>query len=178
MAQERYQQVFGANVQIITITDLSLAFAANNYMEAIIAYNVWVPRNAMLTQPNYRTPAGRAAEPAWMKGTPVGNYGYPTKLHSDAAAHVPFISCKALSSTDTTSGSGAGGLLGTVVLPASGFASTNPNDTCPNSAHFVNGILQGVNAAYADGHVEMHNQANMLCGYITSGNGIGPYWFY
>ena len=106
--QARYQEVFGSTVQLITITDLSLALAANSYAEAIIGHNVWIPRNGMLLQPNYKTPAGRAAEPAWMKGTPVGNFGYPYQLHSGAAAHVPFISCKALSSTDAVAGSGAG----------------------------------------------------------------------
>ena len=112
-----------------------------------------------------------------MQGTPVGKYGYPTRLHSNAAAHVPFISCKACSSTDTSAGMGAGGLLGTIVPPASGIASSNPTNTCLNTAHFVNGVLQGVNAAYADGHVETHNPAQMRCGYITGGS-AGPYWFY
>jgi prepilin-type processing-associated H-X9-DG protein len=174
MAQARYQQIFGADRRLVTITDLSLALAANSYNEALIDHNVWVPRNGMLQQPNIRNPA---TEPAWMQGTPVGKYGYPYRLHSSAAAHVPFISCKACSSTDTTAGMGAGFLLLSIVPPASGIASTNPTNTCPNTAHFVNGVLQGVNAAYADGHVETHNQANMLCGYATFGT-MGPYWFY
>ena len=56
------------------------------------------------------------------------------------------------------------------------MASADPKDTCPNTAHFVNGVLLGVNAAYADGHVETHNQATMLCGYVSGGS--SPYWFY
>jgi prepilin-type processing-associated H-X9-DG protein len=166
--------------QLVTLTDLSLAFAANSYSEAILQHNWWVPRNGFPPQPNFTTVAGRNTEPGWMKGTPVGNYGYPGRLHSNAAAHVPFISDKACSSVSTGSGSGAGYLLEFIVLPASGKASANPADTCPNTAHFVNGVLLGVNAAYADGHVEMHSQATMLCGYVTGGNPAtgDPYWFY
>ena len=171
--QVRYQEAFGSTVQLITITDLSLALAANSYNEAIIGHNVWIPRAYLLQQPNIKNPA---SEPSWMRNTPVGKYGYPYRLHSSAAAHVPFISCKALSSTDAMAGSGTGNLLGAVVPPASGQQTFNPKDTCLNAAHFVNGVLQGVNAAYADGHVETHNQAQMLCGYQTGGS--GPYWFY
>jgi prepilin-type processing-associated H-X9-DG protein len=131
-----------------------------------------------------------ATEPIWMQGpirngqliknangtligTPIGKYGYPYKLHSKAAAQVPFISDKACSTMYASTGAYG---MGATVPPASGVASADPKDTCPNTAHFVNGVLQGVNAAYADGHVETHNQANMLCGYVTSGG--DPYWFY
>ena len=51
--QVRYQEVFGSTVHLITITDLSLALAANNYNEAIIGHNVWVPRGFLLTQPEH-----------------------------------------------------------------------------------------------------------------------------
>jgi prepilin-type processing-associated H-X9-DG protein len=176
MVQKRLGQVLPGR-QLVTLTDLSLAFAANSYSEGILEHNWWVPRNGFPPQPNFSTVAGRNAEPFWMKGTPVGNYGYPYRLHSNAATHVPFISCKACSSIETTAGSGAGGLLANIVPPASGIASSNPTNTCPNTAHFVNGVLQGVNAAYADGHVESHTQATMLCGYATGGGG-DPYWFY
>jgi prepilin-type processing-associated H-X9-DG protein len=96
-------------------------------------------------------------------GTPVGMYGFSTKLHDNAAAHVPFISDKA------GSGSGSG-----FATPPSGKVSRDPNDCSPNTAHFVNGVLLGVNAAFADGHVETHNKSQMLCGYSQS----NPYWFY
>jgi prepilin-type N-terminal cleavage/methylation domain-containing protein len=174
--QIRYQQVFGNNKLLVTPTDLSLALAANSYNEAIIEHNVWIPRGAMLAQPNYTTAAGQAGEPAWMKNTPVGLYGYPQKPGLKSWNMVPFLTCKAISSTDTSAGSGAGGLLGTIVKPASGVASTNPKDVCPNTAHFYKGSLVGIDAAYADGHVETHNKATMRCGYIGGNN--GQYWFY
>ena len=89
MVQARYQEIFGADRQLVTITDLSLAFAANDYNEALIDHNVWVPRGPMLPQPNIKNPS---TEPSWMQGTPVGKYGYSTRLHANAAAKVPFIS--------------------------------------------------------------------------------------
>ncbi len=173
---------------INTIQDLQAAFDYNPYNECIMCCNWWVPRTGFPSQPTAAQMKNWATEPIWMQGpirngqliknadgtligTPVGKYGYPYKLHLNAAAHVPFISDKACSSTI------AGGYgMGATVPPASGVASADPNDICPNTAHFVNGVLLGVNAAYADGHVEMHSPANMLCGYGSAGS--SPYWFY
>ena len=46
---------------------------------------------------------------SWMQNTPVGDSGYPSAPGLPSWNKVPFISCKALSSTDTTAGSGAYG---------------------------------------------------------------------
>jgi len=92
-------------------------------------------------------------------------YGFPRKVHDNAASHVPFISCKAGSSLN-----GAG-----LDKPLTGKASRDPNDCSPNTAHFVNGVLLGVNAAYADGHVEAHSKQQMNCGYDQ---GEAIFWFY
>ena len=78
--------------------------------------------------------------------------------------NVPFISCKAGSSMN-----GKG-----FTKPTTDKASTSPNDCSPNTAHFYNGALKGVNAAYADGHVESHTKIQMTCGYNQS----DPYWYY
>jgi prepilin-type processing-associated H-X9-DG protein len=173
MAQARYQQVFGAGRQLVNITDLSLALAANSSNAAVIEHNVWIPRNALLPQPNIKN---TASEPAWMQNTPVGNYGYPQAPGTKVWNLMPFLSCKACSSTNTKANSEVDGLLGTIVAPASGQQSSNSKDICPNTAHFYKGALVGVNAAYADGHVESHNKTTMLCGYQTGST--GPYWFY
>ena len=170
--ETRYQQTFGNDRQLVTVTDLSLALAANDYHEAIICHNVWIPRGGVMTGPDLAHPA---SQPSWMKGTPVGMYGYPTAPGKQSWNLVPFLSCKACSSTDTSAGSLAGGLLGTIVPPASGHPSPDPSDCCPNTAHFYHGGLVGVDAAYADGHTEMHNKKTMLCGFLT---GSQPYWFY
>ena len=162
------QTALGRN--IVTVNDLQAAFDFNPYAECQIRHNWWVPRNGFPPQPNITRPT---TEPVWMQNTPVGKYGYPNKLHSNAAIHVPFISDVACSSLATNSGVHG---MGIIVAPASGIASPDPANICPNTAHFVNGVLQGINAAYADGHVETHNQANMLCGYVSGGS--STYWFY
>lgn len=154
-----------------TLVDLANVFGDNSYNEAIIEHNYWVPR-MFPAQP----PQPTSAQPVWMQNTPVGSYGYPFAPGLPSWNQVPFISCKALSSTDTTAGSGAHNVLGTITLPASGVASSNPKDICPNTAHFFNGVLNGVNATYADGHVEMHTQPDMQCGYQIPGSQI--YLFY
>ena len=150
---------------IITLVDLTASFGHNFYNECIINHNWWVQRSqggAPLYPPD-PTPLMLALNP-WVKNTPAGIYGFPKRLHDNAAAHVPFISDKAGSSS---LGSG-------FAAPQSPPASTNPNSCSVNTAHFVNGVLLGVNAAYADGHVEAHNQNQMNCGYSQG----DPYWFY
>jgi prepilin-type N-terminal cleavage/methylation domain-containing protein/prepilin-type processing-associated H-X9-DG protein len=162
-------------VPINTLADLQASFANNSYGgEGIINHNWWVPRSGR-PGPDPTT-MQVSSQPTWMQNTPVGQYGYPSAPGQASWNRVPFVSCKALSSTDTSAGSGAYGGLGTIVPPSSGVASSNPKDICPNTAHFFNGVLRGVNAAYADGHVEMHIQPEMRCGWTSTGG--TPYWFY
>ena len=162
---------------IVTLADLQASFNANQYQEGIIQQNWWVQR--MGTGGNLYPPSTSAqvsGEPAWMQNTPIGNYGPPSTPSQPSWNVVPFISCKAGSSAN---GNG-------LSLPRSGVASFDPKDCSPNTAHFLNGVLRGVNAAYADGRVEMHIQPDMNCGYATGssitggsyGSGGDPWWFY
>jgi len=186
---------------LVTIWDLSASFALNTYGEAIIEHNLWVPRSPPAAVfPAPLSPAQMknwSTEPTWLQGpvrggvliknanggligTPVGKFGYPSKPGDPSWNNCPFISCKALSATDTTAGSGAVGVgtvgQGSIVRAKSGQMSADPADICPNTAHFYKGNLAGVSAAYADGHVEGHTKSQMLCGYVS--NGTQPYWFY
>ncbi len=195
------QTAIGRN--LVTIEDLQYSLNFNGYGEAIIDHNWWIPRNGSLVSggsggspsdiqmKNALVNGAANTEPIWMKGrvrggvlqpvggpvtsTPVGLYGYPyLPSNTKSWNNVPFISCKACSSTDTTAGSAAHG-QGVTNPPKSGQSSPDPADCCPNTAHFYKGNIVGVNAAYADGHVEGHNKNTMLCGYV---NGTQPYWFY
>jgi prepilin-type processing-associated H-X9-DG protein len=152
-----------------SLEDLQLIFNNNPYGEAIINHNWWVQRSQSLPTINLYPP-DQYSDPyflalkSWAVGTPLGIYGTPKDTRRTGAwNNVPFISCKAGSSA---------------ARPSKGFvpgkASTNPNDTSPNTAHFYNGTLKGVNAAYADGHVEAHPKKQMTCGYDQG----DPYWYY
>jgi prepilin-type N-terminal cleavage/methylation domain-containing protein/prepilin-type processing-associated H-X9-DG protein len=150
---------------------------ANSFREAIIYQNWWVPRSSIIPAfPATSTSAGSLYPPdpsvytllltvdPWLIGTPVGSYGPPTMSGKRSWNLVPFLSCEAGSSMN---GNGFD-------KPLSGKSSTSPSDCSPNTAHFYGRVLKGVNAAYADGHVEGHNRLQMLCGYSQS----DPYWYY
>jgi len=155
-----------------SIQDLQTTFNNNPYGEAIINQNWWVQRSQSVpVQPSTLYPPDNYSSPlflalnSWAVGTPLGIYGTP-KMAGRAGSwnNVPFISCKAGSSMN-----GKG-----FTKPTTDKASTSPNDCSPNTAHFYNGALKGVNAAYADGHVESHTKIQMTCGYNQS----DPYWYY
>jgi prepilin-type N-terminal cleavage/methylation domain-containing protein/prepilin-type processing-associated H-X9-DG protein len=156
---------------IVTLLDLQASFDNNTFSEAIIHQNWWVQRasNGNLYPP---TPVssgggGKGGGSTAVTG-PFLLYGYPSASSQPSWNNCPFISCEAGSST-----AGAG-----LSLPKSGMSSADPKDCSPNTAHFLNGVLRGVNAAYADGHVETHIQPDMNCGYETGGSGGQPYWYY
>ena len=159
---------------IITIADLQATFNQNGFTECIIHQNWWVQRAPSLASgaavypptPVTSGGGGKAGGSSVVTG-PALLYGYPSAPSQPSWNNVPFISCEAASSTLPNVG---------FVTPKSGHSSSNPADTCPNTAHFYNGVLRGVNAAYADGHVEQHIQPDMNCGYAVGGG--DPYWFY
>lgn len=152
---------------IQSIGDLSSYFSSAFAGELDLNDNYWVPRNPNEANPPVYMPKDWSVlnpvlVPGWAKGSSSFVYGWPNKLHDNAVAHVPFISDKC------ASGQG-GGLVSP--LPV----STNLDNISPNTAHFVNGILIGVNAAYADGHVESHAKSQLRPAYFNSGT---AYWFY
>jgi prepilin-type processing-associated H-X9-DG protein len=151
-----------------TINELSSYFSHNYPGELNLNDNYWVPRNPNGVNPPVYMPRdwsilNPALIPSYVKGASSTVYGWPKKLHDNAVAHVPFVSDKCASGQ-------SGGLNSP--LPA----STNLDNIAPNTAHFVNGILIGVNAAYADGHVESHVKSQLQPAYYNS---LGAnFWFY
>jgi prepilin-type processing-associated H-X9-DG protein len=147
--------------------ELTAYFSANFPNELELKCNYWVQRNgdsppdaAGVFPKDYST-VPFPVVPNWVKVSSSFVYGWPKKLHDSAVAHVPFVSDSA------PSGQGLG-------LNSSLPMSTNVNNIAPNTAHFVNGILIGVNAAYADGHVENHSPSQMHAAYANG----DAYWFY
>jgi prepilin-type processing-associated H-X9-DG protein len=147
--------------------DLTEYFSRTFPQELVLNDNYWVPRpnSASLNAPLF--PIDYSAKnpvflPSWLKqGMPTSLfYGWPQRLHDIAASQVPFVSDSA--------GSGyGGGLISTNV-------SANVGDMSPNTAHFVNGALTGVNLAFADGHVASHTPSQMRAVYYNGAS----YWFY
>jgi prepilin-type processing-associated H-X9-DG protein len=159
-------QKYGHPIQ--NINNLSAYFSANYPGELQLRCNYWVPRNPNGANPPIYIPTDYSTKnpvaiPAWVKNASSTIYGWPKKLHDNSVAHVPFVSDVA------ASGQSAG-------LNSPQPASYTVNNIAPNTAHFVNGVLVGVNAAYADGHVEAHSPSQMRPAYLTS-SGVA-YWFY
>ena len=161
---------------IVTLSDLSDSFNNNTYKEAIIHHNWWVQRSSggALYPTSFTAGSGKAGGymPDWAKDAPAGLYGFPSSVTKiDAWNKMPFISCEAGSGTyDSTAPQ-------TFDTPLSGTPSYHPKDCSPNTAHFFNLVLKGVDAAYADGRVELHLPPDMNCGYANNSSGP-PFWFY
>ena len=157
---------------VVSLQDLQNSFNNNTFKEGIINHNWWVqrsssgPTGSVYPPDPDSDPNFLALHGAWAKGTPLGSYSTPKSVRKLASwNNVPFISCKA--------GAGQVGGLHSTLTPD----TKNPNTVSPDTAHFYNNGLKGVNAAYADGHVEMHNKYQMVCGY-DQGAPASPCWFY
>jgi prepilin-type N-terminal cleavage/methylation domain-containing protein/prepilin-type processing-associated H-X9-DG protein len=148
------------------ITELTAYFNANYPNQLTLNHNWWAQRHG----DNPPTDAGLYPKdwsvikqvPSWALNAPSTTYGWPNRTTSRAAALVPFVSDKCYS------GNGLG------LDSASPAMSSDVNTISPKSAHFSGGGLNGVNAAYADGHVEYHNKNKIVPAYAS---GIA-YWFY
>jgi prepilin-type N-terminal cleavage/methylation domain-containing protein/prepilin-type processing-associated H-X9-DG protein len=144
--------VLGHPIQ--SIDDLNHYFSRFAPGILILNNNYWVPRPS----PQIPTDYSKIPSESWPDFIKAGQpesavYGWPRKLHDTAAAHVPFVSDSA----------------------ASGPVSPDVQRINPNTAHFINGTLLGVNAAFADGHVEARSKEQMRAVHFVSGVG---YWFY
>jgi prepilin-type N-terminal cleavage/methylation domain-containing protein/prepilin-type processing-associated H-X9-DG protein len=153
------------NRPMTTTDDLQMLMNHNNFNECIIHQNWWVQRVSLPSSLYPKDFSTGGIPPIWANGTPSAMYGWPANPGTQSWTLVPFISCEC--------GSGAGNGL---TAPPSGTPSQSVNDISPNTAHFIGSTLKGVNAAYADGHVETHGKAKIVCG-MTSQSG-GTWWFY
>jgi len=165
--------VTGLGHQLSSIADLSYALSTGKGFsgECILYYNWWVQRieigganGSAAYPPDYSVEKSFEIPSYVTQGQPTClYYGWPDKITSKAAANVPFIGCDAASGTgDGLDSTTAGDLVA---------------DIAPNTSHFYNGKLEGINVAYADGEVSMHNQKQIKCVYNPSGN-TSYYFFY
>jgi prepilin-type processing-associated H-X9-DG protein len=148
---------------IQTIHDLMTYLSRSYPGEIILNYNWWVPRAQGTTLfPTDYSSRPLPIQPVWIRGTDPALYGWPARLDDRASARVPFLSDKC-----------ASGASGGLNSPAAGTSVANIS---PNTAHFFNGVLDGVNAAFVDGHVETRKPAEIRC--VSASGSSGPYWFY
>jgi prepilin-type processing-associated H-X9-DG protein len=162
---------FGHPIQ--SVNELKLFWSGSYPKECSMqgCCNYWVPRyNISGTPPPGATPfppdySNFPLPPHWITaGNPTClTYGWPQRLHDIAAPYVPFVSDPA----------GSGYTAG-LVRPISGIVGPNVTNISPNTAHFVNNTLLGVNCAYADGHVAAHNPNQMRAVYLSG----SYFWFY
>jgi prepilin-type N-terminal cleavage/methylation domain-containing protein/prepilin-type processing-associated H-X9-DG protein len=154
---------YGHDVQ--TVGELSAYFSANYPQEISMNHNYWVQRYGTIPEtPTSIFPKDWSVikiQPSWVQPAPSSIYGWPNKSTSQSVALVPFISDKCYS------GQGLG-------LSNSVPMSSDVNTISPASAHFSGGGLNGVNAAYADGHVEYHTKNKIVPAYANG----DAYWFY
>jgi len=134
--------------------------------ECFLNDNYWAPRSQGGTSfPVDYSHLPQVIWPTWLKNQPTLPtsviYGWPQRLHDRTAPYVPFVSDLA--------GSGQGGGLNS---PYPGSPSVT--NISPNTAHFINGTLIGVNMAFADGRVASHTPDQMRCVYHSATD----YWFY
>jgi prepilin-type N-terminal cleavage/methylation domain-containing protein/prepilin-type processing-associated H-X9-DG protein len=165
-AANKYEQG-KAGHDIQSIYELSAFFSYAYPGELTLKHNYWVQRNPNSVNPPAYIPKDYSVMnssliPSWAQGAPSSTYGWPNKTTSRAASLVPFIS------DECASGNG-GGLNSPVV----GYAI---EDIDPKTAHFSGTTLNGVNAGYADGHVEYHNKSKIVCAWENSS--APNYWFY
>jgi prepilin-type processing-associated H-X9-DG protein len=153
-------------------------FMSKQFRECILHYNWWVqrcpmdpPSNASIYPPDmYSDPAGWASLVSLnpnIKKSSVGQYGLPSIPSRKSWNVMPFISCASASAMGQDPKNG-------IQDSITGKASSSPEDQSANLAHFFNKRFKGVNAAYADGHVESHVPRQMECGYFQG----SVFWFY
>ncbi len=153
--------------QISSLPDLTLWLSKGKGFagECILNYDWWIQRRegAGPLYPIDFSVVNSASWPTFItQGQPAcAYYGWPNKITSKAVPNVPFISC--------TCGSGVGNGLDSRV------AGSATADIAPNTGHFYNGKLTGINCAFADGHVSEHNLKQITCVYQVPG---GPVYFF
>ena len=155
---------------LVSIDDLNLALTQRaNLGETLLYDNWWVPRyRGGLNAPAYPGPNNNNWYPCRIPGAAYNNtsdsgYDWPVKTTDRAALKVPFISDECYSG-------------GTSSTPPATPADTKLSDIRTDTAHFFNGVLDSVNAAYVDGRVETRRPGNIAA--RQPGADKNTVWFY
>ncbi|MGC3959974.1 MAG: prepilin-type N-terminal cleavage/methylation domain-containing protein [Verrucomicrobiota bacterium] len=156
------------NLPITTLTDVT------NYMSKLVGagglyvmnHNLWVSRGSVtvgISVMEYPDTQKIVAN------TDLKTYGFPKKTTDKASTQVPYISDTCFSGYGSTIGASVNNINLT-----GADNTTNLKLAKKYSGHVSSGILNSVNAAYADGHVESRNRQKIQCVWLSSTSG----WFY
>jgi prepilin-type N-terminal cleavage/methylation domain-containing protein/prepilin-type processing-associated H-X9-DG protein len=155
-----------------TISDLTNYLESFFSGEIVMNHNLWVQRKS-----NNPLLAGVVPDPTVSAGGPTipnydpATYGWPVKTTDMASRYVPFISDACFSGYGTPGDTKVDDI--NLVGANNSAALIAAKKT---SGHAISGVLQSVNAAYADGHVESHKKQLILGVYLNSSQPAG--WFY
>jgi prepilin-type N-terminal cleavage/methylation domain-containing protein/prepilin-type processing-associated H-X9-DG protein len=154
---------FNNNKPISTLADVNTYMANLIGGVTIMNHNLWVARNS--TAPAY----AQVPNPNYIvANTDLARYGFPKKTTDMASRYVPFISDSCLSGYGTI---GDANVKNINLKTMNNFPKANKY-----SGHRVNGQLKSLNAAYADGHVEIRNRAKVQCAWLDSNQPVGFFY--
>ena len=131
----------------------------------VMNHNLWVQRA-------YPDGTFVPANQGTFSKTDPNVFGWPIKASDRGSAHVPFISDTCFSGYQN--GNPGGPSVDNINIMG---ANNTPGLLAAKktSGHAFGGALQNVNAAYVDGHVELHKKQKLQCVYIGD---AGSGWFY
>lgn len=152
--------------ELSSISDLN-AFLGDYFKNSgfvVMNHNYWVQRKragfaSVDPDSNYT-----------IAGTPPALYGWPIKSTDRSSGVVPFISDACFSGYGSPANRNVGDINTT-------FANNNPLPPAQKySGHCAGTSLKSVDAAFVDGHVELHTAKAIQCVYFNSEQNSG--WFY
>ncbi len=136
----------------------------------VMNHNYWVQRQSTTAVALGGKNMPDSSPSATPPNSDPGIWGWPKKTIDQGSSHVPFISDACFSGYGTT-GDGKVSDINT------SFANNAPLPAAQKySGHCVGLTLKSVNAAYVDGHVDLHPTAAIVNVYLASGGPAG--WFY
>lgn len=135
--------------------------------DVVMNHAIWARR----IPPSGFVGSGVPATNACPVGTDPYVYGFPRKTTDAASGHVPYISDPCFA--------GQGSTQGTI---AADINTTGANNAPPlpkgkYSGHCYGTSFKNMNVCYPDGHVELHNSAQVVCVQVSA-NGQPLDWFY
>jgi hypothetical protein len=150
--------------------DMSTISDLTNYLGSFFNGNPVVMNHSVWVQQvfNKFTSFFNASIGSVQPNTDLATYGFPVKTSDRASGHVPYMSDGCFAGYPNPSKN-----ISDINL---NFANNAPLPPAKKSSgHAFGGYLQSVNSVYVDGHVQIHNKAQIQCVYFVPG---AAGWFY